>query len=69
MSQVDAGFVCRVRIGLLSGFLLAVAAGGAIAQAGGGVSWVETFADDPLAAGRFALGAGQDGTMFSYDAA
>ena len=49
--------------------MLAGAAGGAIAQAGGGVFWVETFADDPLAAGRFAVGAGQDGTRFSYDAA
>ncbi|MFQ5423417.1 MAG: hypothetical protein ACE5F9_05490 [Phycisphaerae bacterium] len=55
-------------MGLLSGLLLAAAAGGAIAQPGGGISWVETFADDPLAAGRFAVGAGQDGARFSYDA-
>jgi len=36
--------------------------------AGGEISWVEDFADDPVLAGRFSIPPGHDPTRFSYDA-
>lgn len=35
----------------------------------GGIAWVEDFADDPIAAGRFSVPPGQDASRFTYAAA
>jgi len=50
-------------------FLLIPLAQTAQAAPGPTVGWVEVFADDPIAAGRFAVPPGHDATRFSYDAA
>lgn len=45
-----------------------VSLGSIAAAAGGEVSWVEDFADDPIIVGRFSVPATHDPTRFSYDA-
>ena len=55
---------------ITTGLLTAIIASSSTVRAapGDGLGWIEEFADDPLASGRFSVPAGHDPSRFSYDA-